>query len=373
MASASVSGESFNPHWKPPMTLPASNLDPCDSRLLDLVQQGIPFRPRPFEELGKRLAIGEKECISRLKNLRDERKIIRQISAIFDTKALGYESSLVAASYDPAKLEAAAAVIGEHPGVSHCYQRQHPAFNLWYTLAIPPNSRFGLDKTLQKLHALSGALSTRALPTLRLYKIGVKLNISGEEDAGGSPNTGKPFVEADREIAAQYTLNDADRRMIVILQQNMELIPEPFHAWASQAGCGVEELLEAARRFEARRQMRRFAAVLRHREAGFTANVMGVWRIDPVTDADADRCGALMAEAQEVSHCYRRPSYPDWPYCLFTMVHAPTAEACLAVLDRLKSTTGCPEYQALWSIHEFKKVRVKYFTDDIPQWESRHA
>ena len=106
--------------------------------------------------------------------------VLRQLSAIFDTRALGYQSALVAAQIDPARIDEAAATISEHPGVSHNYKRNH-AYNLWYTLATPPGDDF--DAHLDALHRASGATVTRKLPTLTLYKIGVKLDMTGRTAA----------------------------------------------------------------------------------------------------------------------------------------------------------------------------------------------
>ena len=106
--------------------------------------------------------------------------MLRQLSAIFDTRALGYSSSLVAAKVDPDRIDEAAAVISEHPGVSHNYKRNH-AYNLWYTIAVPPGE--SLDDHVDVLHRESGALVTRKLPTLKLYKIGVKLDMTGQTAA----------------------------------------------------------------------------------------------------------------------------------------------------------------------------------------------
>ena len=90
-------------------------------------------------------------------------------------------STLVAARIDEDHLDAAAAIINRHPGVSHNYRRNH-AFNLWYTLAVPPDSALGLEKTLQILHDQSGSRSTRMLPTLRLFKIGVQFDMTGDAE-----------------------------------------------------------------------------------------------------------------------------------------------------------------------------------------------
>jgi DNA-binding Lrp family transcriptional regulator len=133
-----------------------------------------------------------------------------------------------------------------------------------------------------------------------------------------------------------------------------------------QAGVSVAELLRRGQAYVEQGLMRRFAAVLKHREAGISANAMGVWVV-PAEKQEA--FGQLAASFTAVSHCYLRTTYPDWPYSIFTMVHAPTKEQCEVVLGEISKESGVREYQALYSSTEFKKVRVKYFTPEIDRWE----
>jgi len=343
--------------------------DPIDAALLDQIQQAIPLVRRPFGELGRRVAVSEDEVIARLRAMRGERKLIRQVSAIFDTHALGYGSGLVAGRYSGEKLDDAAAVISGHPGVSHCYQRD-AMYNLWYTVAVPPNSTLGYQGTIDRLHELSGAACTRAMPTLKLYKIGVRLNVTGDQPAQDEDSGGAAFTDKDRAVSVQHGLTEADIAMVRVLQQDMPIVAEPWAVWADQAGCTVAELLEACERFGRRRQMRRFAAVLHHREAGFKANVMGVWK---APDDQADRYGQMLAAFQAVSHCYLRPSYDDWPYNLYTMVHARSRQEAIAILDTMARQTGLENRLALWSVKEYKKVRVVYFDDATAKWESQYG
>ena len=339
-------------------------LDPIDSRLLDAVQQAIPLEPRPFRKLGETIGVSEDEVIARLRELCDGTRVIRQISAIFDTHALGYASSLVAARCDPAHLDDAASIINAHPGVSHNFQRSHQ-WNLWYTIAVPPDSQLGLDRTMDVLHRISGALATHPLPTLKLYKIGVRFPYE-ESNFDDSP----AYTEADRQAAAEHQITERDKQIIRAAQLHMPIVPEPFAPLAEQAGCSVDELLDALRRFEERRQMRRFSAVLYHRKVGFAANVMMVWRVD---DERADDYGQQLAAVDAVSHCYWRRSYPDWPYNLYTMIHARSRDEALTIMDDMKRQIGIDQCEALWSVKEYKKVRVTYFTDAIAEWESAHA
>jgi DNA-binding Lrp family transcriptional regulator len=341
-------------------------LSDLDAKLLNRIQSSIPLSPTPFAALAVELGIDEAVCIERLHDLRHGVKYIRQISPIFDTHALGYQSSLVAAKIQPEKIEHAVTVINGHPGVSHNYQRDH-AFNLWYTVAVSPDSKLGLEKTVARLHELSGADSTRILPTLKLYKIGVKLNMG---DADSDSPKANHFTQADRESADHTPLSQLDRKLIRVLQQDLPLVSRPFDAMADEVGCTVQDLLDACQRYLDHKQMRRFSAVLRHRQAGFGANAMGVWQCPvELLDEMGEKCAAF----DEVSHCYHRPAYEDLPYTLYTMVHGKTPEAALDVLKQLQQVTGIENYSALWSTHEFKKVRVQYFTDDEAQWETLHG
>jgi siroheme decarboxylase len=343
------------------------SLDDLDQRLLNLLQTEMPLVERPYAELGRRLGVAEEDVVARvaaLKGRTGERAgVIRQISAIFDSKSLGYQSTLVAAQVAPERLEAAAAVINKHPGVSHNYQRNH-AFNLWYTLAVPPDSELGLEKTLEVLHAQSGAISTRMLPTLKLFKIGVRFDLGGGEAEAPAAT----YNEASRTRASKAVLTERDRAMVRVLQQDLPATAEPYAGWAEQAGVSVAELLATARDFGEQGLMRRFSAVLRHWEVGISANAMGVWAVPPPAEQQ-EAFGVRAAEFPAVSHCYLRRSYADWPYTMFTMVHAPTKEKCEQVLAEISAATGIREYSALYSTREFKKVRVKYFLDDVAAWE----
>ena len=116
--------------------------------------------------------------------------------------------------------------------------------------------------------------------------------------------------------------------------------------------------------------MRRFAAVMNHRTAGFKANAMGVWA---VPDERLPDIGPQMAGFAAVSHCYRRPTYDDWPYSVFTMIHGRSSRDCEATVEAIRDETGIDEYCLLWSIKEYKKVRLEYFTPAWDEWNAQHA
>ncbi|HEU5393794.1 MAG TPA: AsnC family transcriptional regulator, partial [Candidatus Methylomirabilis sp.] len=339
-------------------------MDDRDKRLLNLLQSDFPLVRRPYAALGERLQAGEEEILARIGRLREE-KIIRQISAIFDTRSLGYKSSLVAMRADPARVDEAAAVVNTHPGVSHNYKRNH-TFNIWFTIAIPPQK--DLEATVKRLHDLARAESTRILPTLRLFKIGVNLDMTGESNPAAIEEP--VYSDKKREGADPAALTPQEMQAIRELQEDLPLTSAPFDPMAARMGITPEGLFAVAAELGRRGHLRRFAAVLHHRTAGFRANAMGVWK---VPESRTDEVGALMGSVRGVSHCYLRPTYPDWPYNIFTMVHGRTVQECEEILGAISRTTGITDFAQLYSTKEYKKTRVRYFTDEYEAWERQYA
>ena len=340
------------------MSTITETFDDVDKALLTEVQKRFPIDHRPFERLGEKLGISEQECLERVGRLK-EQKVIRQLSAIFDTRALGYQSTLAAMRVDPARVDEAAEVINQHPGVSHNYKRNDP-FNIWFTIAVPPGD--SLEQTVQILHALARADETIILPTLRLYKIGVKLDLTGQE---APLENQEEIYNEQRRTSPKPALTEQDIALIRVMQEDLPLLELPYAVWAEQAETTEEALFAWTRRMEHLGYLRRFAAILHHRNAGFLANAMVVWQVPP---EQVDAAGEQMALFREVSHCYRRPVYPSWPYPLFTMVHAPTYAACMEVVKRIEDRVGCFPHKNLFSTKEYKKIRVKYFTPELDRW-----
>jgi len=343
------------------MSAVASTFDDVDKALLTEVQKQFPVDHRPFHLLGEKLGISEQECLDRVGRLKAI-KVLRQLSAIFDTRTLGYHSTLAAMKVDPERVDEAAEVVNQHPGVSHNYKRNDP-FNIWFTVAVPPSD--SIEQVVQILHALAKAEETIILPTLRLYKIGVKLDLTGQEAALENQ---EDIYNEQRRMAAKPPLTEEDIRCIRIVQEDLPLIEMPYAVWAEQAQISEEALFEWLRRMEHLGYMRRFAAILHHRNAGFLANAMVVWQVPP---EEVDAVGERMALFREVSHCYRRPVYAHWPYPLFTMIHAATHSACMDVVARIEARVGPFPHKNLFSTKEYKKTRVKYFTPELDAWWNR--
>ena len=275
---------------------------------------------------------------------------------------MGYTSSLGALSVPDTEeaITYAARLVNRHPGVSHNYLRSHK-FNIWYTIALPKS--VSLEDSVALIQERAQGTQSLILPTLKMYKISVRLDMSGGQD--------KAFVEAQKQITHKENVafdpTDLDIACIRQLQQDMPLTSRPFQGYAEAIGITEDELLTIANDYQRRGIMRRFSAVLRHHKAGFSHNVMVVWRIP---ENRWEECGSVMAIAPNVSHCYRRPTYGEtWPYTHFTMVHGQTPEDCQYTIDWIRERTHLDDYDQLVSLRELKKIRLKYFNPALDDWK----
>ncbi len=326
--------------------------------ILSRIQKKFPLQSKPFEAIANELDMQEEEVLSIL-NEEKQKKIIRQTSAIFDTKRLGYKSSLVAFKIDEDKIDAAVKIINSHPGISHNYERNHD-FNIWFTLAVPPNTLFGLEKTVELLAKLTEASDYILLPTLKLFKISVKLDTTGKD-----AKKEKVKKQAHKEIE----LSDLHYAVIRLAQKDIEFVSEPFKAMIDELDIDYEQFFAILQELQDAGVMRRYASILNHRKAGFNANAMVVWDID---EEKGEEIGAKTASFTAVSHCYLRPKYPNWSYNLFSMVHGKTTEETQKVIDAIADEIEYKSYMPLYSSREFKKVRIIYFSPKFEAWEERH-
>jgi DNA-binding Lrp family transcriptional regulator len=340
-------------------------LDDDDRALMNILQSRFPLDPEPFAAVADAAGLTLDDTLARTQRLLDGR-IIREITPIFDTRALGYESMLVAAKVDSDNPQRAAKIVNSHPGVSHNYLRTHD-FNLWFTIATPPDSELGLQGTIRRLIELTDAESMRELPTLTLFKINMNLEMQGGTDALAAAVEAAP----PRELEAQ-PYDDTDIAVIRALQGPMAAVERPYDEAASEVGMDVAAFLAHLEGMKERKILRRVAAILFHRRAGFSANGMGVWRVPEEKILDV---GREMAAVRGISHCYQRPTYEDWPYSVFTMAHGRSKEECDAILDSIADTHGLhgDDRATLYSSTEYKKIRLRYFTDDYAAWEAEHS
>lgn len=327
-------------------------LDSLDREILNEIQWSFPLVAEPYRELAAKFHISHDEMKKRITALKSS-GVLRQLSAIFDTRRLGYKSSLVAMAIEPDKLDYVANQINRHPGVSHNYERNHE-YNLWFTLATPPGS--DLKTEVDKFSKLPGILKVRLLPTIKLFKIGVKLDMVDEKKREIAPSEEKKTI---KEI--KFNPSEEDKEFVRQLQKDLPVIDRPFLPAAKALGMSETEVFEKLRYYEEIGVMRRFAAILRHRDVGFVANGMIVWR---VPEDKIESVGATLGAFPQISHCYQRPVYADWPYNVFSMVHCKSVSDAENMAKDIQKHIQVDDYRILFSSREFKKTRVEYFTEN---------
>ena len=328
------------------------------SILLSTIQKKFPLTQRPFAKIADELNSDEETIIRVLQEEKDK-KIIRQISPIFDTKRLGYSSSLVSFKVKYEDIDKAVKAINAHPGVSHNYEREHP-FNIWFTLAVPPNSKLGINQTIEILAREAKAIDYIVLPTLKLFKIAVRLNTTGDK---------RKKEKVKKAKVKDIKLTPLHYKVIEESQNDIPIIKEPFKDTIDRLDISYDEFFKILNELKDAGVMRRFAGILNHRRAGFNANAMVVWDID---EKKSDEIGKKASEFSAVSHCYLRPKYPNWPYNLFTMIHGKTPQETNRIIKEIASEIEHFSRRPLYSTREFKKVRIKYFSPKFEEWENRN-
>ena len=330
-----------------------TSMDNLDKEILNEIQWTFPLVSQPYHEIAKKFNVSVEEIKKHLINLKQS-GVLRQLSAIFDTRRLGYKSSLIAMEIEPDKLDFIASQINRHPGVSHNYERNHQ-FNLWFTLAVPPGS--DLKSEVDKFLKLDGIKKFRLLPTIQLFKIGVKLDIVDEKK-----HEVKPTEEKKKIQNVKFVPTEDDKKFIRELQKDLEIVDKPFLNATQKLGLTEEQIFEKLRYYENIGVMRRFAAILRHRDVGFTANGMIVWE---VPDERITEVGEKLGAFPQVSHCYQRPVYKDWPYSVFSMIHCKSIDEAKNMAKEIQKEIQVDDYKILFSAREFKKTRVEYFVEHV--------
>ena len=331
-----------------------AQMELIDRQLLNIIQSSFPLVSEPFKAIAQQLDLTEEDLIQRTAALK-KKNVVRQISAIFDTRRLGYKTSLVAMRFPHKSLTKAAHHINKHPGVSHNYAR-NSYFNLWFTVAVPPNE--SMEETVERMAQETGAETCRIMPTIRFFKIGVNFDMVEEKGAAYDYYSPDGYKEGQSNWNKVVPVTDFEIQVIRELQEDIPLISRPFADMAKRLDIAEEELFAYAHAFQERGIMRRFSAVLHHRRAGFRANGMAVWKVPPER---SEEVGAIMAANPAVTHCYERPTFPDWPYTHFSMIHATSKEGCEEIAREMSQQTSITDYQVLYSYREYKKTRVRYF------------
>lgn len=328
---------------------------PAANQLAKALQGGVAFVSDPWETLAAQCSLSRDEVLAQLRAWREGGEL-REISAVLEGAAFGYASALVAGSVPPERLEEVANIVGEHPTVTHNYERLH-AYNLWFTIAVP--HEMGLQPTLKTLARLANVEAFHPMERTHTFKIGVSFDLESKTN-----ETGRGGVSNVQAIA----VGARERTLFRALQTPLPIEERPFAALAHGAGVDEAELLEFARRHHGG-ALRRYVGTFRHRKLGVRGNGMAVWN---VPEDRLEAIGAALAAAPEVSHCYARNRIPGFPFALYSMIHGPDNDAVSVIAKRLSAEVGVDDYAVLFSAREFKKARLRYFLPELDAWWNAH-
>ena len=330
------------------------NPDPSkvDADLLFLLQKGLPLESDPFAVIGNSLGLSGDDVLKRLRVL-FETGVARRFGAVFDSRSLGYESTLCAVDIPATDLVAAAARIQPHPGITHCYERQgHP--NLWFTLTAPAND---LLPELARISKVLGSYRVLNLPALQKFKIEA---VFGQSSQGDQIAKGASLSETQPGGRRPAEFSEREKTVIRCLQGSIPVERDPFGVVAKRVGVEPLELLKLLQRWQREGIIRRIALVVRHHKLGYSANSMCVWKVATEYLVAA---GQSMARSPHVTHCYERPSSPEFPYNLYAMIHARSPEEAVSIFKTLGRDAGLPEGAMMWSVREFKKASPIFFCE----------
>ncbi|MCQ2064098.1 MAG: Lrp/AsnC family transcriptional regulator [Fibrobacter sp.] len=316
--------------------------------------------------------------------------VIRRIGGVYDSRKLGFVSRLCAGivpavsngAPDDSALEKFAAVVAGIPAITHNYVRSH-RYNVWFTV-IAENEQF-VQKIVDKLQKETNMYNVHILASKRMFKINTVMKGRDEKNDGVilSKRSASKDLKASSHLEARratsYLVPDSDKLRIRLLSGDIPHTLTPFAdifktIQQSQMSekFSFESFLDTIREDLSTRRMRRFGAVLRHQEAGFAHNAMVCFCIDGVAEA-----GAILAANPRVSHCYEREPFEDFPYNLYAMFHAASAEeldraiaeaaqslSAVSSLSLPNSESGkAPDFAVLHSVRELKKTSFTFFAE----------
>lgn len=346
-----------------------------EETVLGTIQSGFPIVPDPYGTLAEQLGLERDEVEKALLDLREE-GLVRRIGASFDSKRLGYSSTLCALAAPPERADEVAAIINAYPSVTHNYLREN-RYNIWFTLIT--RSSEDRARILGQIVEQSGCGDLLDMPATKMYKIRVDFGKGHGKKATEAKAKAK---DAGEHVAGRFGAAATDARAFggddafdvalvrwaqgdVAFDADGALVERPFEQGAAlvgkQIGREVTENEVIARILELRalKAIRRFGAMVKHQKMGFAFNGMTVWNVD---DGRLDEVGAAFAEKPYVSHCYTRLAKPTWPYKIYAMAHAQTQDELDGYVAELGEIAQA-EPLVLVSTKEYKKVSMRYFEE----------
>ncbi|MBF0252423.1 MAG: hypothetical protein HQL29_01270 [Candidatus Omnitrophica bacterium] len=311
-------------------------MSPNFDKLLDLLQTSFPLVPEPFKEIALMLDSSEETILSAISSLKTK-GVIRRIGPVFDAESLGYTSALFGVKVPLEKEEESADFISTFEGVTHNYHRDDE-INLWFTLTSKTENE--MEQIIQQIKTKIDPQKLLRLRSKKVFKIRAVFGLSRAEIL-------RPL---------QSLRMTEDFSILKAIQNDLPLINRPFKGFAETLDMSEVDLLSYITESINNGYIRRYGALLGHRQAGYNYNVMVVFNIP---SDKINEIGTKVSEKLFVSHCYERELCADWPFNFYAMVHAKSEEESALFINELKTIVGSVQSKTLKSGKEYKKSSLK--------------
>jgi DNA-binding Lrp family transcriptional regulator len=156
-------------------------------------------------------------------------------------------------------------------------------------------------------------------------------------------------------------LTDRQIAIIRFIQGDLPAKERPYAELAKELGITEQQVVDEIQTMIDAGVIRRFGMAVRHQNMGYTANGMSCWNIP---DEKIDRAAAVMTARDEITHCYERPRFGDWPYNVYAMIHSKEKETVYAIAEEIAQRIGVSDYKVLFSTIEYKRTSMSYFVEE---------
>lgn len=331
-------------------------MDNIDKKLLNITQTGFEITETPYEKIGSILGISEEETLSRLRKLKDE-KVLRYIGASIDTSYLNFNGLLVAAKVPVEEIDSVAEIINSHPGVTHNYLRMND-FNMWFTILEP--SCYEVEETAKKILEMAKIKDYMLLKSEKKYKLNFAV------DANSSNYGGFKFEEVQiKKEKSKMELKSEDIRIIERLKQPLPINSRPFHALSEEFNISEKKLLKKLLDYKDSGVIRKIGGIVSQRKLGYKYNALVLWNVQK---DKIDDFAKKLANMKNISHCYRRTTYQNWEYSIYSMFHCFDENHFKELLKFLSDGEPLNEYMILQTKKELKKQRMNFSKLDYSKW-----
>ena len=312
-------------------------------KLLSVIQSDFPIVSRPFKVLADSVGLTERKVMSSIISLNEE-GIIRTFGPVFEASRLGYVSTLIAAKVDTERIADIAAAMLDINEITHNYLRDNE-FNLWFTITARNSEIIG--DIINRIKKLSGVKEVLNLPARKVFKINAVWGLGKSKKSNVDNKTEAP------------PLNESEKSLVKLLQNEFPVVENPFKIISGSIHRDESEIMDTINLWMNNGIIRRFGARLNHKKIGYTHNILAAWQ-----GKDLILCGKKFAELTQVSHCYLREPHENWPYELYTMIHAKSDAEADNILETMRSIAHRSKMIKLNTLYELKKTSMKYFMED---------